>query len=180
MQIAEERIRRIIREFLELDEGVFGGVGTSTTSTTMTASEKAATRRQSALASQQAAAAAKRGLTPTVAGVRSDLRDKGTDELRKEIEGFKTSMIKDDPKSDDRAVAATLKIAADRKIPADELNRIVQRNRSLGAALTSMKGGAELEKAAEEELRSKDKEPSKDATLAWQAVGDIARKQGLT
>ena len=180
MRIDENAIRRIIREWLELDEGIFGGVGTSTTSTTMTASEKAATRRQSALASQQAATAAKRGLTSTVAGVRSDLKDQGTDELRKEIEGFKASMIKDDPKSDDRAVAATLKVAADRKVPAAELNKIVQRNRSLGAVLMSTKGGAELEKAAEEDLRSKDKDPSKDATLAWQAVGDIARKQGLT
>lgn len=177
--IDEVKIRQIIREFLALDEAIFSGVGVSTTPATMSSSEKAAARRASAQASKQAATAAKRGLQPTLAPVRQEVDKMEAEELRKTIEDFKIDKVKEDPKSDERAVAATLKLASDRKITPAVLNKTVQRNKSLGAALAAAKGGAELEKAAEEDLKSKDKDPTKDASLAWQTVGDIAKKQGL-
>jgi len=162
-----------------LDEGIFSGVGVSITPKTMSSSEKAAARKASALASQQAAVAAKRGLTPAIASVKPEIDKMETEDLRKAVEDFKIDQVKKDPKADERAVAATLKLAADRKIPIQNLNKAVKSNPSIGSALSSAKGGAELEKAAEEDLKSKDKDPDKDATLAWQAVGDIAKKQGL-
>lgn len=179
MRITEGNLRQIIREFIALDEAIFSGVGAATDAGKMTSSEKAAARRASALASQQAATAAKRGMTPAIAAVRPDIDKMDTEELRKTAEEFKIDKVKEDPKSDERAVAATLKLAADRKVPASVINKTVQSNKSLAAALSATKGGAELEKAAEEDLKSKDKDPSKDATLAWQTVGDIAKKQGL-
>lgn len=179
MKIEESVIRQIIREFIALDESIYSGLGVSTSATTMSADERTKAQRAAALASQQAATAAKKGLTPTVAAVRDDINKMDSDSLRKSIEDFKIEKVKEDPKADEKAVAATLKLAADRKIPGAALNQIVQRNKSLSATLSATKGGADLEKAAEKDLESKGKNPAKDPSLAWQTIGNIASRQDL-
>lgn len=179
MSITESALRQIIREFLELDEGIFAGVGTSTTSTTMSSAEATAARRASSLAAQQSAVAAKKSMGSAISSVKRDVDKMDVPALQKTMDSFKFNDTKKDPLADERAVAATLKLAAGRKVPPAEINKTVQKNKSLSAALTSVKGGAELEKAAEEELKSRGKNPAKDSTYAWQTVGDIARRQGL-
>lgn len=177
MKITEGALRLMIREFIALDEGLFGGVSMTTSPAQTSAAEKVAAQRQAALASQQAAALAKSGLGPIVAGVKDDI-PKDPEEIKKTLKDFKIEKAKEDPKADDRAVATALSAAGNKKLPARDIDLAFKENPALGAAASSMKGGAEFEKAVEKGLEAKGMKKG-DVKASWDMAADIAKKQGL-
>lgn len=176
-KLSEELLRSLIREWIGLEEGIFNGVTPGTTPAATGAAEKAAAQRAAATASTQAAKTASAALKSTVAGVRKDVPD-DPEELRKVMKDFKIEKVKDDPKADDLAIASALSAIGNRKLPPSDVDRIFKDNPSLGSAATSMKGGAEFEKAVEKGLEAKGTKPG-DTAATWNLAGDIAKKQGL-
>lgn len=177
MSIEDSAIRRIIREWIELDEGIFSGVTLTTTPKQLAADERVATQRAAGLASQQAAALAKSGLGPIVAGVKADI-PKDPEEMRKTLKDFRVEKVKADPKADDRAVATALAAVGNKKLPTRDIDLAFKENPALGAAASTMKGGAEFEKAVEKGLEAKGMKKG-DVKASWDMAADIAKKQGL-
>jgi|LakMenEpi03Aug12_release.lakeMendotaPanAssembly.Ray.scaffolds.fasta_scaffold743999_2 hypothetical protein len=173
----ESTLRLIIRELITLDEGLFGGVGSTSTSATSSAAERVNAQRAAALASQQAAALAKSGLGPIVAGVKADI-PKDAEEIKKTLKDFKMEKVKEDPKADDRAVATALHAVGNKKLPPKDIDLAFKENPSLAAAAASMKGGAEFEKAVEKGLEAKGMKKG-DVKASWDTAADIAKRQGL-
>ena len=177
MEIAELRLRQIIREFISLDESLFGGVTATTSPAQSSTGERAAAQRGAALASQQAAALAKAGLGPIVAGVKADI-PKEPQEMKSTLKNFKLEKVKQDPKADDRAVATALSAVGNKKLAPRDIDLAFKENPALGAAASAMKGGAEFEKAVEKGLEAKGMKKG-DVKASWDMAADIAKKQGL-
>lgn len=180
MRISEDRIRRIIREELSrfaLIEGVFDSAKGSTSSKTQTSAEMSAVKTQAARAALDSQKAAKEKIPTWMSTVRDDLEKMEPEEMRKTIETFKVTDIKKDPKSDERAVGAVLKLSKG-KVPPQDLSRMVGANKSIAAAATGLPGGLALQNAVAAGLQAKGKS-QEDPTLAWKELGDVVTKQGL-
>jgi hypothetical protein len=178
--LTEGRIKQIIREELlefALDEGIFDGAAGQTSSKTQTSAEKAAVKAQASRTALESQKNAKSKIPAWMSTVRADLEKMETDELRKTVDSFKTTDVSKDPKSDERALGAVLKLSKG-KISPQDLSRMVSANKSIGAIAVGLPGGLALQDAVAAGLKAKDKSPD-DPTLAWKELGDIVTKQGL-
>lgn len=181
--IDEDALRRMVRGWIELDEGVFSGVGTTTAPEAVPSSERSAIQNQSKIAAQRSLTAAKGALPQDLGVVRSKVAGMKKDELLKLAQDYVPSKDKEDPLAKKYAVGAFLRLVGDKMVPPADINRIAATNPALVAAISSTRGGSDLEKSVEATLTSVGKNPTQPKKISpgemWSRAADVVKKTGI-
>lgn len=179
MLISESNLRRLIRQEIELSEGIFDGNAGAGRPTPVPPDILAAAKaKEKEITTKRASLASKKVDASIPKDVKDSVKDMKPEDIKKFVKEFPPEATKD-KKATATATAAVLKMSKTNGAQAKELTDAIKQNPNLRTAINNTPGMADLGNVVDTNLRSVGKDPNRQAGEAWRELGQVASRNGL-